>query len=60
RGLLSTQLSLESARAERLTAAVDLCLSLGGGWEWKTKDDLETKELPTPWENDKKDKGVKN
>lgn len=58
RGLLSTQLSLESARSDRLLAAVDLCLAIGGGWQWRATGDLENRELPKPWV--KKDKQKDN
>ena len=58
RSLLAVQLQLEGSRADRLNSAVGLCLALGGGWQYRAGDDLETKELPTPWK-DKKEAGKK-
>ncbi len=58
RSLLAIQLQLEGSRADRLNSAVGLCLALGGGWQYRAGDDLETKELPTPWK-DKKEAGKK-
>lgn len=58
RSLLAVQLQLEGSRADRLNSAVSLCLALGGGWQYRAGDDLETKELPTPWK-DKKEAGKK-
>lgn len=58
RSLLAVQLQLERSRADRLNSAVGLCLALGGGWQYRAADDLETKELPTPWK-DKKSEGKK-
>lgn len=58
RSLLAVQLQLEGSRSDRLNSAVGLCLALGGGWQYRAGDDLETKELPTPWK-DKKEAGKK-
>ena len=54
RQLLSVRLQLESSRADRLNAIVDLCSSLGGGWAWRAADDLENRTLPKPWEKPKR------
>ncbi|MDO4560421.1 MAG: efflux transporter outer membrane subunit [bacterium] len=53
RSLLAVQLQLEGSRADRLNSAVSLCLALGGGWQYRAGDDLETKELPAPWKDKK-------
>ena len=51
RELLSVQLKLDGARADRLSAIVDLCSALGGGWAYHANGDMEHKELQKPWIN---------
>lgn len=54
RSLLAVQLQLEASRADRLNSAVSLCQALGGGWNYRAADDLESRELPSPWKKSNK------
>jgi multidrug efflux system outer membrane protein len=54
RELLSVQLQLEGARADRLNSIVDLYTALGSGWASKSSNDLENRDLQKPWVNKEK------